>query len=141
MRAIEILCVFAQALVRLQQESLLRLLLAAGGLKGRRIDNGILGLLLSKSSASLARCLKPGGRFLTVNSSPLNDFISTRSYGKYGFDAQATVPLRAGAPITWTFFLEDGETFAIENYFLDQPTHEAAFRAAGFSEIDWPAPR
>jgi toxoflavin synthase len=90
---------------------------------------------------SLARCLRPGGRFVAVNSSPNADYLATRSYRKYGFDAQASGALHSGAPITWTFFLDDGASFAIENYFLDQGTHEAALRAAGFREVSWPAAR
>ena len=91
--------------------------------------------------ASLARCLKPGGRFVTVNCSPQPEAYLGRSFRTYGFDATVSEPLRNGAPIAWTFFLEDGETFDIENYFLDQAAHQAALGAAGFSEIGWPAPR
>lgn len=96
---------------------------------------------LQSMCASLARCLKPSGRFLTVNCSPRAEVFLGRSFREYGFDATVSQPLRNGAPITWTFFLEDGESFGIENYFLDQAAHEAAFCAAGFSEMRWPAPQ
>jgi ubiquinone/menaquinone biosynthesis C-methylase UbiE len=88
----------------------------------------------------IARCLKPGGRFVTVNSSPSLHFPIAPSYRKYGFETKAVGPWREGAPITWTFYLEDG-SFSIENYYLDQAAHEAAFRAAGFREIRWHEPR
>jgi SAM-dependent methyltransferase len=95
---------------------------------------------LQAMCASLARCLKPGGGFVTVNCDPAG-FAPERSYRKYGFEGQVSRPLRNGAPITLTFFLENGGTFEIENYFLDRATHEAALRAAGFSRIGWPTPR
>jgi SAM-dependent methyltransferase len=96
---------------------------------------------LQSMCVSLARCLKPGGRLVSVNCGPFADFTLEGSYRKYGFDSQVSRPLRNGAPILWTFFLEDGDAFRVENYFLDQPKYEAAFRAAGFREIRWPALR
>ncbi len=96
---------------------------------------------LQSMCVSLARCLKPGGRFVSVNCSTSADFTHGRSYRKYGFDSKVSKPVRNGAPIVWNFFLEDGDAFSVENYFLDQPTYEAALRGAGFSEIGWPALR
>jgi toxoflavin synthase len=89
---------------------------------------------------SLARCLKPGGRFVTVNQSAALDFRSAPSYRVYGFETTAASAWREGTPITWTFYLDDGP-FSIENYHLDAATHEAALRSAGFREIRWHAPR
>lgn len=94
---------------------------------------------LRSMCASLARCLKPGGRFVGVNCSPFADFTLGRSYRKYGLDAQVSQPLRDGSPIVWTFFLEGGDSFDVENYFHDQPTYVAALTAAGFGKIGWPA--
>jgi toxoflavin synthase len=96
---------------------------------------------LQAKCASLARRLKPGDRFATVNCSPQAEVYLGRSSRKYGFDATVSEPLRNGAPIARTFFSKDGETFDFENYFLEQAAHEAALGAAGFSEIGWPAPR
>ena len=79
--------------------------------------------------SGIARCLKPGGRFVTVNSNPACDFAAAPSYRKYGFETSVVGPFREGAPITWTFYLEGGP-FSIENYFLDREIHEAALRAA-----------
>jgi toxoflavin synthase len=87
----------------------------------------------------IARCLKPGGRFVTVNCNPANDFPSAPSYRKYGFETSVVGAWREEAPITWTFYLEDGP-FQIENYFLSVETHEAALRAAGFRDIRWHRP-
>ncbi len=96
---------------------------------------------LQEMCAAVARCLKPGGRFVTVNSSPLLDFDPGRSYRQYGFEAKIHGGLREGAPIIWRIFLEDGTFFDIENYFLDKDIHEEAFHAAGFTKIIWHGPR
>ena len=88
----------------------------------------------------IARCLRPGGRFVTVNSSPVLDFRTAPSYRHYGFETRAIGEFREGMPITWTFFLEGG-AFEIENYFLDVSVHEEMFRSAGFREIRWYVPR
>ncbi len=88
---------------------------------------------------SIARCLGPAGRFVTVNCNPALDFLNAPSYRKYGFELNVANDLREGSPITWTFFLEDG-SFEIENYFLDVTIHEEAFRSAGFREIRWHKP-
>jgi len=88
----------------------------------------------------IAGCLKPGGRFVTVNSSPALDFRVAPSYRKYGFDMRVAGNFGEGSPVTWTFFLEDS-SFEIENYFLNVQTHEEALRSAGFREIRWHMPR
>jgi ubiquinone/menaquinone biosynthesis C-methylase UbiE len=88
----------------------------------------------------IARCLKPGGRFVTVNCNPALDFRVAPSYRKYGFETSLAGDYREGAPITWKFFLADG-SFEIENYYLDVSIHEEAFRAAGFREVRWHRPR
>ena len=85
---------------------------------------------------SLARSLRPGGRFVTVNCSPALAFPDAPSYRKYGFETSARGPWREGVPITWTFYLNDGP-FEVENYHLSPATHEAACRLAGFREIRW----
>jgi toxoflavin synthase len=84
----------------------------------------------------IARCLKPGGRFVTVNGSPVLNFSAAPSYREYGFETRVVGDWQEGAPIRWVFHLDDG-LFEIENYHLDQAIHEQAFRAAGFREIRW----
>jgi len=94
---------------------------------------------LSAMCRGIARCLKPGGRFMTVNSNPACDFSSAPSYRKYGFETSVVGPFREGAPVSWTFHLEDGP-FNIENYFLDVAIHEEALHAAGFCDVRWHQP-
>ena len=94
---------------------------------------------LNAMCSGIARCLKPGGRFVTVNSNPACDFTTAPSYRKYGFETAVVGSLSGGAPITWTFHLEDGP-FKVENYFLSVETHEEALRVAGFRDIRWHRP-
>lgn len=88
----------------------------------------------------IARSLKPGGRFVTVNSSPFLHFPSAPSYRAYEFETFAPGDWREGTPITWRFHLSDGP-FDIENYYLNPEIHETAFRQAGFKEIRWHHPK
>lgn len=88
----------------------------------------------------IARSLKPGGRFITVNCNPSLLFPTAPSYRKYGFETTVEGEWQEGTPIKWTFHLSDGP-FDIENYYLSVATHEASFRHAGFTEIRWHAPR
>jgi len=94
---------------------------------------------LNAMCSGIARCLKPGGRLVTVNCNPACNFPASPSYRKYGFETSVVGPLREGAPITWTFYLEDGP-FAVENYFLSVEIHEQALRTAGFRDIRWHQP-
>lgn len=88
----------------------------------------------------IARAVKPGGRFVTVNCNPGIAFPEAPSYRKYGFETTVQGPWREGAPIKWTFFLNDGP-FDIENYHLDRSIHDQAFLQAGFREVRWHLPR
>jgi toxoflavin synthase len=84
--------------------------------------------------------LKPGGRFIAVNNNPnqqLRSFANTR---KYGFVKKAGGELRNGVAIHYVF-LQDGEEFVIENYYLDAATHVSVFQDAGFSDVHWHAPQ
>jgi ubiquinone/menaquinone biosynthesis C-methylase UbiE len=89
---------------------------------------------------AVARSMKPGCRFITVNSNPDHppeNFSATR---KYGFIKTASKTIQEGTPVIWTFVLED-RTFAIENYHLSISTHEWVLRAAGLRQICWYPPR
>jgi toxoflavin synthase len=88
----------------------------------------------------IARSLKSGGRFVTVNCNPAMLFPTAPSYRKYGFETSVVGSWQQGAPIKWTFHLSDG-LFDIENYHLDVAVHEDAFRKAGFREVRWHAPQ
>lgn len=87
----------------------------------------------------IARSLKPGGRFVTVNTNPALDLTAAPSYRTYGFETTAVGPWQEGTPIQWTFHLEEG-SFAIENYHLGVDVHKEAFDRAGISEVRWHPP-
>jgi len=95
---------------------------------------------LGEFCASVTRCLRPGGRFVTINSNPSIDFTNGSSYRKYGFETRASGDPRPGMPLTWTFHLDDGPV-EVENYYLPAADHEDAFRSAGFKEVRWHVPR
>lgn len=84
----------------------------------------------------LARSVRPGGRFVTVNTSPALAFPNAPTYRKYGFETHVRGQWREGVPITWTFYMSDGP-LEVENYHLGTTIHEAACRLAGFREIRW----
>jgi len=84
----------------------------------------------------IARALKPGGRFVTMNSNPAFHFPAAPSFRKYGFETRVPGEWREGAPFHWLIHLEDGP-IEIENYHLSVATHEEACRAAGFSSLRW----
>jgi ubiquinone/menaquinone biosynthesis C-methylase UbiE len=88
----------------------------------------------------IARALKPGGRFVTVNSSATLHFPSAPSYRKYGFETRTQGEWGERAPIRWVFHLEDS-IFELENYYLSQGVHEEAFRRAGFRTVHWHPPQ
>jgi ubiquinone/menaquinone biosynthesis C-methylase UbiE len=95
---------------------------------------------LAALCGGIARCLKPGGRFVTVNSNPALNFSTAPSYRDYGFETSVSGPFGEGAPIRWEFHLDDGP-FSIENYYLDVARHDEALRAAGFQSVRWHRPR
>lgn len=95
---------------------------------------------LGEMCASIALALKPGGRFVTVNTNPAIAFPTAPSYRKYGFETSVGGDWMEGAPIRWTFHLDDGPLL-IENYHLDVAAHEEALRSAGFCQIRWHAPQ
>ena len=88
----------------------------------------------------LARSLKQGGRFVTVNCNPAQTFPNAPSYRKYGFETSVLGEWQEGTPIQWRFHLSDGH-IDVENYYLSITTHEEALRQAGFREVVWHAPQ
>jgi toxoflavin synthase len=89
----------------------------------------------------IARHLKPGGRFVTVNNNPAQPVETYGRERKYGFTKTLQGPPREGATITYTIFFEDGRTVSLDNYLLSLATHEEAFQKAGLREVRWHAPQ
>ena len=65
---------------------------------------------LAAMCRGIARCLKPGGRFVTVNSNPGLDFSAAPSFRKYGFETSVAGPFQEGAPITWRMAASKSKT-------------------------------
>jgi SAM-dependent methyltransferase len=94
---------------------------------------------LTRMCQTVARALRPGGRFVAVNNNPaelIADFPAGRAYG---FSRRIEGELVEGAPVVWEFFLPD-DSFEVTNYYLGVGTMEEAFRAAGLREVRWHAP-
>ena len=88
----------------------------------------------------ISGCLRNGGRFVGVNSSPSLHYPTAPSYRKYGFETKVQGEWEEGVPITWTFHLSDGAV-EVENYHLDVEAHETALHRAGFQVIRWLEPQ
>jgi len=89
-------------------------------------------------ATAIASCLRPGGRFVTVNSNPALFTQTPGDYKKYGFATCVGGPPREGSPVTWTFNLAHGP-ISVENYYLSVETHEAVLREQGLVDVRWHA--
>ena len=96
---------------------------------------------LSGMCRTIAAALKQGGRFVTVNNNPSQSPDRFEATRPYGFIKSAVGELRPGAPISYTVYLEDGETFRFDNYYLSPAAHERALEAAGLGRVEWLQPR
>lgn len=88
---------------------------------------------------AIARHLKPGCRFITINNNP-EPGAQDVDYRRYGFERLVAGPVREGTPIVWRIHLATGP-FDIENYYLSPATHERAFREAGLHGVRWVPPQ
>jgi ubiquinone/menaquinone biosynthesis C-methylase UbiE len=93
---------------------------------------------LLKMCKSIFANLKPGGRFVTINSNPSQAPVSYLKTEKYGFIKSIDSPLIEGTPIKYTFI--NNHKFTFDNYYLSIPTHEWAFQSVGFKEVRWQSP-
>jgi ubiquinone/menaquinone biosynthesis C-methylase UbiE len=95
---------------------------------------------LAQMCRAVARALRPGGRFVTANSNPKEPTAAFPAGRAYGFSRRVEGELVEGAPIVWEFFLPEGSSFEVTNYYLSVGTMEEAFHAAGLREVRWHAP-
>ena len=91
---------------------------------------------LQQMCRAVARALRPGGRFVTVNSNPAEPVVDFPAARAYGFSRRVEGELVEGAPIVLEFFLPEG-SFEVTNYYLSTGTMEEAFRAAGLRKLRW----
>jgi hypothetical protein len=88
----------------------------------------------------IARYLRPGGRFVSVNNNPAQSLEHFGSSRPYGFVKETAGALEEGAPVVYRIFLDEGD-LELTNYHLSTGTHEWAFRTAGFGSVRWHAPQ
>jgi SAM-dependent methyltransferase len=94
---------------------------------------------LSAMCRGIHGALKPGGRFVTINSAP-DAPTRTVDYTKYGFEVLPPDPLVEGAAYVFRIHLDDDEAFDITNFYLTFATHDQAFRDAGLRDAHWIRP-
>jgi 2-polyprenyl-3-methyl-5-hydroxy-6-metoxy-1,4-benzoquinol methylase len=95
---------------------------------------------LTQMCAAVARALRPGGRFVTVNNNPEQRPEHFDTSRRFGFVKSTPGELREGAPIVYTIFQDHG-SFDITNYWLSTATHEECLAAAGMRDVRWHRPR
>jgi SAM-dependent methyltransferase len=95
---------------------------------------------LTEMCAAVARALRPGGRFVTVNNNPAQEPEYFDASRKYGFIKSTPGALQEGTAIIYTIFQEEG-SFDITNYWLSIATHEECLGAAGLRNVRWHSPR
>ena len=86
-------------------------------------------------SRVIANHLKPGGRFITINSNPDYRGVVEIMF-PYGFTREND-SYEEGAAITYRFYQSDASHIAVTNYHLEKSTHETALQLAGLSQIQW----
>ena len=84
---------------------------------------------------TVKRHLRPGGRFVSVNSNP-NYRGSSIAMRKYGFERDET-PDIDGKPIEYRFYDEKGSAIEVTNYHLSESLHAEAFEVAGLPHLKW----
>ncbi len=93
---------------------------------------------LGEMCRAVARHLKPGCRFVTINSNPELG-AKPVDYRKYGFERLVRGDLPNGAPYTFRNY-QDDTSFDITVHQLDVATHERELAAAGLTDVRWVDP-
>ena len=83
------------------------------------------------------RALRPGSRLVGFNDNVRNPPRPGVSLAKYGFERTSDWPPREGNPIRYRITNADGQTFEIDNYYLEPATYETAMHNAGFRDFQW----
>ena len=90
---------------------------------------------LTEMCQTVARSLKPDGRFVTVNNNPSQALERYRSTRKYDFLKSIRGELQPGAAIAYTIF-QDGGSFSFDNDYLSPATHDRALEAVDLQSIE-----
>src|SRR5499427_5598553 len=81
---------------------------------------------LAQMCRAVARALRPGGRFVTANSSPAEPIVAFPAARAYGFSRRVEGELVDGAPVVLKFFLPEG-SFEVTSSYLSVGTMEESF--------------
>ncbi|MDZ4707823.1 MAG: class I SAM-dependent methyltransferase [Saprospiraceae bacterium] len=92
---------------------------------------------LTQMARVIANHLKPGGRFVTINSNP-HFTCEVPSMFHYGFTRE-NKSYDDGAEITYSFYQPDGSHIEVTNYHLAKSTHNEALKKGGLDNIQWHA--
>ncbi|MFT6203197.1 MAG: 2-polyprenyl-3-methyl-5-hydroxy-6-metoxy-1,4-benzoquinol methylase [Spirosomataceae bacterium] len=79
--------------------------------------------------------LKPGGRFIAINSNPTYTAPVETTF-KYGFTRE-NISYNEGGEIIYRFYQADGKHIEVVNYHHERATHNTTLEKAGFSAIEW----
>jgi ubiquinone/menaquinone biosynthesis C-methylase UbiE len=89
---------------------------------------------------AIARSLKPGGRFVTVNNRPEDPPSNFQCGLVYGYSKRLEGIFMEGASIVWQFHLPSG-LIEVTNYLIPTSALESALAAAGMEELQWHPPK
>ena len=79
--------------------------------------------------------LKPGGKFITINSNP--DYRGTvESLMPYRFTRE-NESYKEGAEIIYRFYQPDDSFVSVTNYHLERATYTRILESSGFTDINW----
>jgi ubiquinone/menaquinone biosynthesis C-methylase UbiE len=90
---------------------------------------------LKAMSDAIFKHLKPGGKFITINSNP--DYKGTvESLIPYRFTRE-NESYNEGAEIIYRFYQPDDSFVSVTNYHLERATYNRILESSGFTDINW----
>ncbi len=91
---------------------------------------------LGRMSLSIARQLKPGGRFIAINENPDQPENGYAGYLRYRFSKRVAAPRCEESPVTYEM-ISGRELFRFEACHFERGTYERLLAAAGFVDVRW----
>jgi SAM-dependent methyltransferase len=92
---------------------------------------------LAAMCRTIAANLRPGGRFVAMNSNIGPGVPADMS--RYGMKPSDLKPIEEGMAYRLTF-LQGPDSFEIQNYYYSRATYEEILRQAGFASVQWHRP-
>ncbi len=91
---------------------------------------------LQAMCVGIARCLREGGRFVTINENPAQPAEPDGAYLAYGFSKELTSGLSEGARIVYRM-LTGRELFSFHVQWYSKHSYDQALSSAGFTSVEW----